>query len=101
MAARPTLLRYFSCLAAVVVFNGWSGSVRASISYTLTDLGTFGGSSSGAYSISSNGIVSGFAFTTGNSGQHAFIYDGTMRDIGTLGGSDSYAFAVNNNGQAT
>jgi probable HAF family extracellular repeat protein len=74
-----------------------SGNVHASL-YTggsWTDLGTLPGSmSSAAYSINNSGQI------VGDSGYHAFLYNGTMVDLGTLpGGSTSLARGINSSGQ--
>jgi probable HAF family extracellular repeat protein len=42
--------------------------------YTLTDLGTLGGSTSIGQGINASGQVTGYAYTTGNA-SHAFLYD--------------------------
>lgn len=68
--------------------------------YTITDLGTLGGSSSYASAINDNGQVVGRASTTGDTATHAYLYsNGTMFDLGTLGGDYSAASDINNNGQ--
>lgn len=72
---------------------------------TMTDLGTFGGSSAVATAINVSGQVTGSATMSdsppGNAG-HAFISNGTtLTDLGTLGGSDSYGSAINVHGQIT
>ena len=55
--------------------------------YTVTDLGTLGGTASRAYAINSAGVVAGEAETAGRR-IHAFIWsrEGGMKDLGTLGG---------------
>jgi probable HAF family extracellular repeat protein len=71
-----------------------------SLSYTVTDLGTFGGNESRAYGINYAGQVVGTAKTT--SGEfHAFSWDkGTLKDLGILNGySNSKAWDINNAGQ--
>ena len=76
-------------------------SQAVTYSYSITDLGTLGGSESCAYGISDGGQVVGWAYTTGGI-NHAFLYsDSTMHDLGTLGGTSGYSFAygINDSGQ--
>jgi probable HAF family extracellular repeat protein len=50
--------------------------------YTITDLGTLGGSESFAYAMNDNGHVVGEARLRGDTDSHAFLYGkGVMRDI--------------------
>lgn len=84
---------------------------RAEVRYTVTDLGTLGGTNSYAMGINDNGQVVGGSYLTGNPTYdagfpsespitHAFLYDGTtMHDLGTLGGNSSTSYDINNNGQ--
>lgn len=61
--------------------------------YTVTDLGTFGGTIGGAQGINEKGWVAGFAFLTGNTAQHVFLWQkGLKTDLGTLGGPNSTTF---------
>ena len=77
----------------------------AAENYSITDLGTLGGSQSRAYGVNDLGQVVGESRTvTGDS--HAFLWlpepaygqPAGMNDLGTLGGAVSAAFDINNNG---
>lgn len=64
--------------------------------YTITDLGTLGGTASTAYGLNATGRVAGAAnLPAGN--QHAFLtgIGGTKFDLGTLGGPNSEASGPN------
>ncbi len=62
-------------------------------SYTVTDLGTLGGTSSVAVGLNNEGQVSGISTLPGDTATHAFLWqDGLLTDLGTLGGPNSAAF---------
>ena len=64
--------------------------------YTITGLGTLGGSNSGAVGLNDLGQVVGRADTAGATEQHAFIWqNGALTDLGTLGGTYSHAYDIN------
>ena len=73
-------------------------------SYTITDLGTLGGTYSYGFGINAAGEVSGGAatkFQTGGLSQTAFLwYRGNMTNLGTLGGLNSDAGGPNASGEA-
>src|SRR3954470_21242016 len=76
-------------------------------SYTVTDLGTLGGSESFANTLNANGQVSGASYMVGDADYHTFLWkpttangaSGTKTDLGTLGGSQSFGNALNSSGQ--
>jgi probable HAF family extracellular repeat protein len=70
--------------------------------YSLTDLGTLGGLTSYGTATNSHEEVTGYADTTGNTAQHAFVYrHGLMEDLGTLGGTNSTGNGINAAGHIT
>lgn len=102
MKIRKFSLALLGAVALVLGMSILTATFAAtSFSYTVTDLGTLGGSSSQAYGINDTGQVVGKADTSGGL-SHAFLWDqGTMNDLGTLDGySYSSAFNINNVGQA-
>lgn len=59
--------------------------------YTVTDLGTLGGTYSGAGGISNSGWVEGWTSLSGDT-ERAFLWrKGVTTDLGTLGGPNSDA----------
>jgi probable HAF family extracellular repeat protein len=80
----------------------------AAPSYTLIDLGTLGGSYSQpacctfTSALNGSGQVTGYAYTTGDSAFHAFLWNGaSTQDLGTLGGTSSQGLSINASGQVT
>src|SRR5215207_10844029 len=68
--------------------------------YKVEDLGTLGGSRSGASAINDSGQVVGYSNLAGDQNNHAFLYkDDKMTDLGTLGGTSSEAKGINISGQ--
>ena len=66
---------------------------------SMADLGTLGGSLSGASAINNSGQVVGWARLPSEN-SHAFLYsNGVMADLGTLGGTYSDARGINDAGQ--
>jgi probable HAF family extracellular repeat protein len=68
--------------------------------YSITELGTLGGTSSEAAAVNNLGEIVGTS-TTATAASHAFLYrNGLMFDLGTLpGGNASYATAINDRGE--
>jgi probable HAF family extracellular repeat protein len=94
-------LRFARMLSVLVLLLGLATAQPARAQnplYTVTDLGTFGGTRTVAFSINKSGQVAGFA-ETGDGRAQAFVYtDGTLFNLGTLGGSDSYAYRISDSG---
>jgi probable HAF family extracellular repeat protein len=92
----------FVLLLAALIFILEPGLTRPAEAqapgYTVTDLGTFGGARSAAFSINNSGQVAGFAETADGRAQ-AFLYtDHTLINLGTLGGFESYAYRISDSG---
>jgi probable HAF family extracellular repeat protein len=85
-------------LVAALVLLGLVASLQpadAVTQYTITDLGTLGGSESHAWSINSLGQVVGHS-ANASGDLHAFLWlGGTMQDLGTFGGSYSSGMDIN------
>lgn len=91
----------FAALLVIVLSGGEARVARAaSPTFGAVDLGTLGGTLSGASAISDNGQVVGYS-QTGGGQYHAFSWTeaGGMVDLGTFGGSGSSAAAVSSGGQ--
>jgi probable HAF family extracellular repeat protein len=96
--------RTLTCMSAMTLFGALATPVQLTaqqeIHYTVTDLGTLGGTFSQAFSLNNHGSVVGFSTLNGDIALHAFFWrDGIMTDLGTLGGSDTlpYSSATNVN----
>ena len=61
-------------LAFLVVGSAWGNTIQ----YTVTDLGTLGGTYGKATGINNSGQVVGYSLTSGNAAEHAFLYSGGL-----------------------
>ena len=69
-------------------------------SYIVTELGTLGGTYSGAHGINDDGQVVGMAHNSGGDDRPALWENSLVFDVGVLSGDDEgKAFAINNAGQ--
>ena len=67
--------------------------------YTVSDLGTLGGNSSGARAINATGQIAGYAFSSSTQ-SNAFLYkNAKIINLGTLGGTTAIGLAINSSGQ--
>src|SRR5262249_34076512 len=90
---RPKSGRRISCKPRLELLED-----RCVPSYTVTDLGSFGGSFNFGYAINNHGQVSGDSTTT-NGENHGFLYSGgPLIDLGTLGGNFTDVWGMNNRG---
>jgi probable HAF family extracellular repeat protein len=72
---------------------------RRLCSYTITNMGSLGGTVTIPLSLNNHGEVVGWSTTTNDGPAHAFLFrNGTLRDLGTLGGPISEAMSINDRG---
>jgi probable HAF family extracellular repeat protein len=88
------LIVVVTSLAALVVPAGLAAQEQQSQEpshYTVTVLGTLGGTFSQAGGLNNRGSVAGFSTLAGDQTVHAFLEQkGGMTDLGTLGGPNSF-----------
>jgi probable HAF family extracellular repeat protein len=92
--------RILICITAITLFAALAVRVRLAAQqqdqdfprYTVTDLGTLGGTYSLAGGLSNSGWVEGYSYLPGDTAYHAFLWrKEVMTDLGTLGGPNSIA----------
>jgi probable HAF family extracellular repeat protein len=80
----------FAALTVAVRLAAQDKPGKKSVSYDVVNLGTLGGTSSGANSINNRGWVTGVANLAGDQTAHATLWrHGQTFDLGTLGGANS------------
>lgn len=86
--------------AAVFAFPLTTGSFLWDSNNGMVDLGNLGGTCTVAADLNNRGQVTGVSYLTGDTSQHAFMWDGSMHDLGeAFGGNKSGAIAINDHGQ--
>ena len=94
-----TALTVFAALA-IPVRLATQGKNQQPPNYTVTDLGTLGGTFGQANAVSNSGSVVGAANLPGDTESHAFLWSkGVKSDLGTLGGPNSGAMSLNERGE--
>lgn len=70
--------------------------------FSVSDLGSLGGTYSQGLAVNNSGLASGFSHLPDNVSEHAIVSQGLTlpQDLGTLGGSYSQAYSINNLNQA-
>ena len=90
-------MKRFNLLAIVVMVALASASQAQQ--YRVTDLGTLGGSFSGATSVNYRGVIAGFSTLSGDVQSNAVTWTkGSITSLGTLGGNNSTANGINSSG---
>jgi probable HAF family extracellular repeat protein len=85
-------------VAAAIVLGSTLDQACGQVRYTVTDLGTFGGTNSDCNGINNQGQVVGLADNAAG-WSRAFLYSGgTMADLGTFGGPVGVATGINDKG---
>ena len=94
-------LRYAAGLALAALALALSAAVHAQSGYTITNLGTLGGTTSAGTAINASGQVAGTAQTTNDAASRAVRWTGAaIINLGSLGGNSS-GYGVNDSGQVT
>jgi probable HAF family extracellular repeat protein len=99
--------RTIDCIIVLLALAQPVANAAGAASYTITDLGTLGGTESFGSGLNAGGQVAGASYTTGGAAYHSFLWkpatpngaSGTKTDLGTLGGSQSFGNGLNASGQ--
>jgi len=86
-------------LLVVAMLASLPSIARANFIFTVTDLGTLGGSTSHALAVNASGQVAGEAMNAAGNYRAFAYWHGTMIDLGTLGGDFSSASGINDEAQ--
>ena len=98
--ARSPITRLAAAAALSLLPLLAAAPAHAEVRFTVTNLGTLGGTSSEAFAINASGQVAGRATTSIFNLAHATRWtNGVAQDLGTLGGPISNAYGINDAGQ--
>ena len=100
----PNFSKFKHRIACFTVLTSILISANASAGWSLSLLGTLGGTDSFASDINNSGQVAGNYSTSGIPGSRAFITGPNgfgMTALGTLGGGHTFATGINDSGQVT
>lgn len=99
LSASNTLCGAAAAVAAIALV-AFATPAHAEVRFTVTNLGTLGGTSSEAFAINASGQVAGRATTSIFELARATRWtNGVAQDLGTLGGPISNAYGINDAGQ--
>jgi len=94
MKSRPALVLSLALALQAIL----PSALRAAYNFTITDLGTLGGTYSDPAAVNDSGQVVGKAMLPSGSYRAFAWWKGTMIDLGTLGGDYSAATGINDQG---
>ncbi|QPK63378.1 HYR domain-containing protein [Methylomonas sp. LL1] len=88
-------------LAAPLALGLPFAAIHAAPQYSISDLGTLGGTYSSGIALNEAGQVAGYSHLPGNAALHPFLWqEGTLpQDLNTLGGTHALVSGINNQGQ--
>src|SRR5258708_4209127 len=82
-------------MKTIILLAAFTSALSAGTIYTVTDLGSLGGSSAVGFKINNSGTVAGWA-QTASGDQHAFVANGAgLQDLSPSFGSDTFASGIN------
>ena len=76
-----------------------SHALHAGVTYTITDLGTLGGTASFGQAVNSLGDITGYSKNNGDAANQAFVWsNGVITGLKSLGGANGYGTDINTAG---
>src|SRR6266853_750914 len=85
-------------MKTIILLATFTSVLSAGTIYSVTDLGSLGGSSAVGFKINNSGAVTGWA-QTASGDQHAFVANGAgLQDLSPSFGSDTFASGINASG---